>query len=214
MRAVTKRRLGPPELLRYRKTNVHNLIWEALPGEEKRLVPEALLEDQGHLCCYCMKRIRDDAMKVEHYRAQSKYPDAALEWDNLLATCLGEGGPQHQQTCDTKKGNADLTLDPRVSHVARNLRYLIDGSIRSTDTAESRDLEEHLNLNFEGLKRQRTQAYDALLAMLQKRLGHKRSWTKAKLESELARIRSARPFEQFLGAYEYWLAKWIRARDR
>jgi hypothetical protein len=50
--------------------------------------------------------------------------------------------------------------------------------------------------------------------MLQKRLGHERSWTKAKLENELARIRAGRPFEQFLGAYEYWLAKWIRARDR
>ena len=34
-------------------------------------IRKALLEEQGHLCAYCMKRISKNNMKIEHYNSQS-----------------------------------------------------------------------------------------------------------------------------------------------
>jgi uncharacterized protein (TIGR02646 family) len=45
----------------------------------------ALLEEQGYLCCYCLSRITQKTMKVEHWQARSKYPALILAYTNLLA---------------------------------------------------------------------------------------------------------------------------------
>lgn len=54
----------------------HRLKWFAdydnyLQKEELR---ESLLKEQGHICCYCMQRIKKDKMKIEHWRSQDEYP--------------------------------------------------------------------------------------------------------------------------------------------
>lgn len=53
---------------------------------------EYLLEDQGHICCYCGQRIFDDHNTiVEHLlpKDEDKYPEKMYEYDNLLASCNG-----------------------------------------------------------------------------------------------------------------------------
>jgi len=205
---------APPALLAYVKTNSLNQNWDSLPKEEKDEVRGALLAEQRGICCYCMQRITEQQMKVEHYLAQSRHREASLAWSNLLAACSGgEGGPVDQHTCDTKKGNASLRLDPRNANVARNLHYLVDGTITSDDEPEKFDLNEHLNLNVERLKENRKRVYDALKDYLRKQLGSNRSWTKHQLEKELEKVRSKRPFNNFMGAQEYWLLKFIRGRS-
>ena len=38
----------------------------------------ALVSEQRGLCCYCMGRILEDRLKVEHWRCQSRYPKEQL----------------------------------------------------------------------------------------------------------------------------------------
>jgi uncharacterized protein (TIGR02646 family) len=86
--------------------------------ENKDALRHPLLEDQGHLYCYCMRCISIGRMKIEHYRSQKRHRDLQLDWKNMLAACTGgEGSPPPQQTCDTRKGEEDLTVDPQSSNV-------------------------------------------------------------------------------------------------
>jgi len=69
----------------------------------KSHVKESLLDEQGHLCCYCMRRIRLANMKVEHWRSQKSDPDLQLDYGNMLAACSGnQGGAPERETCDTR----------------------------------------------------------------------------------------------------------------
>lgn len=38
---------------------------------EKDALRDALLEEQGYICAYCMRRISKEKMKIEHWKAQN-----------------------------------------------------------------------------------------------------------------------------------------------
>ncbi|MRG92791.1 TIGR02646 family protein [Polyangium spumosum] len=158
MRVITK---GPePSALRN---------YRAVPGaiyDGKDFTPvkveirEALIRDQDALCCYCMRgfkvrphRTDPDAspvaqMKVEHWRSQRHFPALQLAWTNLLGACLGgEGSPKNDQTCDTRKGEDAISLNPLdKSHVA-TLRCGSDGRLESTEPRFQEDIDKRLGLN-------------------------------------------------------------------
>lgn len=80
---------------------------------EKDELRVSLLTEQGHICCYCMQRISDSRMKIEHWKSQDDYPELQLDYNNLLGACQGgEGSPKHLQHCDTRKGNTEITINP------------------------------------------------------------------------------------------------------
>lgn len=112
---------------------------------------EALCDEQGHICCYCMKRIRPDAgsMKIEHWHRRS-YQDEQLDYGNLLAACNGnEGQPRSKQHCDTRKGDSVLSRNPADPNhnIETVISYLGDGRIQSSDRVFNRELNDVLNLN-------------------------------------------------------------------
>ncbi len=120
-------------------------------SEDKQRLRESLVAEQRGLCCYCMQRItaKLGAMKVEHWQSQTDFPERQLDYTNLLAACLGgEGKPQKFQNCDTRKLELSLSMNPaNVEHdVERILHYDKDGTIRSTDPAFDREINEVLNL--------------------------------------------------------------------
>lgn len=99
-----------------------------------------------------MQRIRPqgDAMKIEHWRCRERHPQDALRYRNLLGACRGnEGQPPSQQTCDTRKGNADLSRNPcEARHsVEAFVSYTGDGRIISRDGRFHQELNQVLNLN-------------------------------------------------------------------
>src|ERR1035437_8709783 len=95
-------------------------FYSNLPLLAKKELEQNLLTEQGHICCYCMQRIPNKVvkgnidsydMKVEHFKCQVGYPDLQLVYSNLLGACTGnEGKPGYLATCDTKKGNQELTI--------------------------------------------------------------------------------------------------------
>lgn len=204
MRRIDKRSQEPPALLAYRKAADPNRSYAAFPSKDE--LREPLLEDQGWLCCYCMRRIDSRGMKIEHFRSQSSHPEQALDWRNLLAACHGgEGRPREAQTCDTRKADEDLTLDPRTDSI-RVIRYLGSGRLDVDAPAHIADVEQRLNLNAMTLRQARAQAIENLRRELARRFGSG-TWRRQDLESYLERLRRKRPLPEFLAVYEYWLAK-------
>ena len=126
----------------------------------------ALVTEQRGLCCYCMGRIRNDAMKVEHWKCRSRYPGEQLKYLNLLGACRGgHGKPRRLQHCDTRKGDGDLQWNPANPnhHSETRLRYEADGCIRSDDPTVDAQLRLMLNLNLAVLKNNRKGVLDAVL---------------------------------------------------
>jgi uncharacterized protein (TIGR02646 family) len=74
--------------------------YDNLPKAAKEELKENLLSEQGHVCCYCMKRIHFDDMRVEHWKPQTNYEELSLSYTNMMGACDGnEGNPGHMQCC-------------------------------------------------------------------------------------------------------------------
>jgi uncharacterized protein (TIGR02646 family) len=147
--------------------------YDGLPLAAKDELRQNLLSEQGHICCYCMKRIPEKVvtdgrisydMKVEHFQCQYNFPTLQLTYTNLFGACTGnEGKPKNLQTCDTKKGDQALTINPisNAPNCETLFKYNSEGEISSIDNNEeiNRQLNEVLNLNMQTLKEGRSQVY-------------------------------------------------------
>ena len=125
--------------------------YEGMDASVKNALRVSLLEEQGHLCAYCMSRIEFEhqGVKIDHYKPRSKYPELQLEYENLLAVCDGrEGEKRSRQTCDTRKGDeSELVINPLSPLITKQLNYGNDGSIKSDDPCVRHDINDILNLN-------------------------------------------------------------------
>ena len=128
-------------------------------------VVNQLMRDQGHLCAYCMRRIPDTRdvergfsqpleVKIEHWDARSGATCGAfgaLDYNNMLAVCSGnQNGPTHGKsklTCDAKRGDRTLTVNPTDASTLSTIFYTEDGIIKATDPVIYDDLDILLNLN-------------------------------------------------------------------
>lgn len=133
-----------------RNTPDATFCYESLRGESKRKLLEALLAEQGHLCAYCMCRIGTDGhpATIEHLIPQHPTDSAAngelsLAYHNLVAVCDGRGGA----TCDRRRGNASMTVDPTKRHTLDSIYYHRDGRIDATDESIQHDIQTTLGLN-------------------------------------------------------------------
>ena len=142
--------------------------YEKLGNPLKSEARESLMKEQGHLCAYCMRRIPDQRITphdvdlsdiyIEHVKSRSdnSIPGyMALEYNNLLAVCSGnEKAPETNGrrkkrflTCDKKRGNAELTINPLDAKTIETIYYSANGEILSTDEKISKDINIFLNLN-------------------------------------------------------------------
>jgi uncharacterized protein (TIGR02646 family) len=161
-----------------------------------------------------MQRIKPDlhGMKIEHWAPQAdpSTRHRELDWKNLLGACKGnEGAPWRDQYCDTRKGDAHLTLNPTDPSCEQRLRYLPDGTIASDDQVMNADLSRTLNLNYACLKNNRKAVLDALVnAMHRKYSGH--PWPETALEQKLAELQQFSAegrLQEYCQVPIYWLRK-------
>lgn len=181
MRAITKGQ-APKSLIEHR-ANTHSDYGNYADKDDLRA---ALVRDQRGLCCYCMTRIAPTgaAMKIEHWRCQSRNVDLELRYSNLLAACLGgHGQPEDKQHCDTRKSEQDLKFNPAdpAHRIEQRIRFEMDGAIASSDDEFDTQLNDVLNLNLPLLKNRRKVVLTAIL-----------NWWK----SEKARLKGPVPNEQ------------------
>ena len=133
------------------KKNTPSMSFDDLDKTEIR---NQLLVEQKYLCAYCMRRIRDNnSLKIEHYHDRNK--ENEMDYKNLLAVCDGnqkwksETGriDPRRFTCDTKKGNNTLTLNPQKKSDMETIYYDNSGKIYSKNSVYNKELNEILNLN-------------------------------------------------------------------
>jgi len=165
---------------------------------DKTEVRDSLLQEQGYICCYCMRRIPEKSSnpgcKIEHYLCQEENGDKELQYSNMLLACTGqEGLPYRLQTCDSHKGNLILTCNPTArGNIELLIKYKSNGEIYSNDANIDNDLNKVLNLNVKTLKDNRRVMYEEIQGRIRgegKRLGNK-ALKKSFLESEKEKLLS------------------------
>lgn len=170
MKQITK--IAEPQTLVQHRARQHS-NFDNIPSSAKEDLRQNLLSEQGYICCYCLKRIPEKVekdgrisydMKVEHFQCQDNYPQLQLAYTNLFGSCTGnEGKPKKLQTCDTRKGNVDLSLSllSNAPNCETLFKYNAEGEISSVDDNEEINcqLNEVLNLNMQTLKDGRRQVY-------------------------------------------------------
>ncbi len=142
-------------------------------GEVKTQLHNALLQEQGYICCYCGMSITKEDSHIEHLKPRSRYPELALEYKNLLTSCRRERERREPQHCGVKKDDwydELLMISPLDQNCASFFRYLASGEILPTDEPDNQETAtttiETLGLDIEKLRLMRSAAIDgALLAI-------------------------------------------------
>lgn len=164
--------------------------------KDKDDVRKKLLEEQGYLCAYCMRRIDKEHMKIEHWYPEDKLTDIErLNYQNMLGACLGhiEGTKGFEDTCDTHKGNSLIKVNPLDKSTLTHIQYKsATGAIYSDDEDIQRDVDKTLNLNAERhlLKENRKELLNTLIAEMRK-MQKQGTWNRKMLETTRARYESA-----------------------
>ena len=143
--------------------------WENFQAPQKREVHDALLQEQGYICCYCGMRISRNNSHIEHLQPRTIAPNLALEYPNLLASCQGENETPIPAHCGHKKGNwykSHLMVSPLAANCQNSFRYTDDGQIVATDNpAQQKAAEttiERLGLNIDKLRSLREKAIEPI----------------------------------------------------
>ena len=97
---------------------------------------------------------------IEHFKPQESHASAALDYSNLLASCIRETQPGMPLHCGHAKGNGfdvDLHISPMDFCCEEHFTYALEGDIFSTCKDDSRAayMVELLQLNIPSLKSQR-----------------------------------------------------------
>lgn len=146
--------------------------YDDLRGREKTDVYNALLQEQGFICCYCGIGITRETCHIEHLKPQSTHPHLELEYSNMLASCQGESEapPPKPVHCGHKKDewyDENMMVSPMEANCADSFKYTGSGEIQPTDApdkqAAARETIRRLGLNINKLQRMRRKAIDKIL---------------------------------------------------
>jgi uncharacterized protein (TIGR02646 family) len=114
--------------------------WQPRYGDlrdpEKRELHEALLMEQGQVCCYCGRSVTRMDSHVEHFRPQESYEGLSLSYENLHASCIRETKPGMPLHCGHAKGSAFVertVISPLDLDCEHRFIYPSDGTIAPTN---------------------------------------------------------------------------------
>ena len=173
MRRISKG--AEPSSLAVRRATPGANKWDAVHGDERQDMRDALYAEQHGLCAYCLSRLSattKDAMKIEHYVARSVDGTKQLCWQNLLGVCPGDRGigpPGFH--CDTSRGDQELFVDPvRYPPDAASLFEYVrttgevrpNGELAKKERGEVAKTIDALKLNLHVLKRNRAAVIERL----------------------------------------------------
>ncbi|WP_085318437.1 retron system putative HNH endonuclease [Derxia lacustris] len=131
-----------------------------LQNPQKRHLHQALLDEQGKLCCYCGRAVTLADSHIEHFRPQEQRGDLALDFQNLFASCIRETKPGAPLHCGHAKGhdfNETLHVSPLDPTCEHRFTYTLDGAILPRD-AGATYMVSLLKLDIEFLRHRRGEA--------------------------------------------------------
>ena len=154
--------------------------YDLLSGREKDDVYHSLLKEQGLICCYCGMRIDRKDCHIEHLKPQNKFPDSALDYTNMLASCQGESErpPPKPVHCGNKKGawyDENLMVSPLDAECGDYFKYTGSGEIEATGDPKKQAAAKtticKLGLNVDKLKAMRRAAIRSAMKGIDKLTG-------------------------------------------
>ncbi|MCT4616415.1 MAG: TIGR02646 family protein [Marinifilaceae bacterium] len=154
--------------------NKENENWQPtyneLQNPEKQKVFQSLLDEQGYICCYCERELKNNDYHIEHFKPkdQNEFPELQLEYANLLCSCqrnVNHGEPLH---CGNSKKNwydDNLLISPLDTDCEEHFSYRADGHIipSQADNKKAETTIERLQLNIEKLIDLRKNAIEPFL---------------------------------------------------
>lgn len=212
----------PDKLLRYRQQG--GASYEQMDKTVKDELLDKLLQEQGHICAYCMKKIPESRMlpvgimpvTIEHWfpRNPENKEDVGqgLNYRNMFAVCSGNRGCgcKEKMTCDARRGNEPIKVNPCDASTLRGITYTSSGIIQSSDPVVDADINERLNLNSDSssLPENRKQVLQALIDDVRKK--HKTGDISLYCRRKLEHIRGMDdPKLPYVGIIIWWLEKHI-----
>lgn len=195
-----------PRSLTHYRLSTQNANYDGMATDIKNDIRANMLQEQGRICAYCMGRITEDSITIEHYIPQSVDSSLDLDYRNMIGVC--QGILLGQKICGNHRGKEALKVNPLFEPTIDTIQYSRDGGIMSSDVDIDRDLKITLNLNAELLKANRKQALVALDKELKKKkaLG---PW-KDIAERYIQKFSKAGEKREYYGILLYFLHKRIR----
>lgn len=153
-----------------KKKDGHALIRELKKKSAFEEMKQALIEDQGYICCYCNSRVFIEGSVLEHVIPITENKTLLSEYSNLLISC--EGGKSERKNksksdsypiyCDNRKSSTKLPFSPLDDKCWSSFRFFIeDGSIEGNSN-EAKQVIETLNLDCRILRERRLEALQIL----------------------------------------------------
>ena len=144
------------------------LHYGMLVGDLKQEVKDALLAEQGYICCYCERRLTNHNSHIEHLRPQSDPAADPLDYTNLLCSCqklLDKGAPRH---CGNLKGqwyDEELLVSPLDPSCETRFAFNADGKIKPAQDQDlaAQETIERLGLGIPKLNNLRASAIEPFL---------------------------------------------------
>lgn len=142
--------------------------YDDLSGGNKRDVKAALMAEQGHICCYCERKLTDDDSHIEHFQPQSDPAVDPLDFDNLLCSCqsqIKKGEPRHCGNLKDKWFDSVLLVSPFDPTCEERFAHTGDGRIKPDPEHDQGAAETitRLGLNLSNLSALREKAIEPFL---------------------------------------------------
>jgi uncharacterized protein (TIGR02646 family) len=206
MKRIVK--VGEPNSLTTHRATAHSNYGNYPYKDALRL---SLCREQRGICCYCMAPIApgEASMKIEHWQCQTRYEGRQLEYNNLMGACLGgEGNANELQSCDTYKGNRDLSIYPpsRATNIELSINYRNNGEVYSDNAGIDQELNEVLNLNNPYLVNNRKLVLDSFKERLE-RYGNLNRPTLVRWVNDWSGIANTDNLHPYCMVIVYWLKK-------
>lgn len=160
----------PPEFTDWKA--IANEDWQptydTMPGDIKKAVNDALMSEQGYICCYCESRLIDKESHIEHFRPQSDPAVDALDFSNMLCSCqdrLKKGDPRHCGNLKEDWFDETLLVSPLDDGCEDRFIYTGDGRISpaAPDDHGAEQTIKRLGLNIPKLRDMRKKVIEPFL---------------------------------------------------
>lgn len=188
------------------------MLYRNTPGatyQSQDYLVESLLQEQGYICAYCMRRIpckdringvlTQEDHRVEHVKCRNHYPHLQLTYNNMLICCPGHLGENPH--CDRLKDDDSISFSP-LDRAFVNTVYYENGEIKSTNAVWDKEMTEVLNLNDAALVAARKNMLDGVVKMIIRDLPQK-AWTKQAIEKYIKKYSSPHSEKGELKYYPY-----------
>lgn len=160
MKKIEKKEV-PDRFKKYAKTK--SATYDKLNSDKNKPIKDelrqSLLDEQGHLCCYCGKRVEIKKSVIEHLIPRSENAKLELSYDNLLLSCDGGQSRKRENekfpaSCDHAKGRRKISVSPleddcETRYICEETGFILcrKGDEQAEETLQILNLNNHVLVN-------------------------------------------------------------------